>query len=360
MNKRLLYCFLLCIFAVQANAQITIGLSDVPAIGERWTNLNDGNSLPGLTITPGGANQSWDYSSGWVVSDTTFIEYVSPSGLTGAGFFPTATIASVSVNPSNPTLQFNQFFSTANNTWDYLGLYGNAGFFTINIAANNATVFPLPLTYGYSATKTVMMTSVILYDVSFGLPASKEVAYETIQYECDAWGTLTTPAETASVLRLKQTTVARVDSTFLDSTGTGTNFIFDSVDNTLPSAVDYSFFKNGPGSALLAVSAEISTGEITYNNYLDNSITALENVSPRTASMYPNPASGMVHFVTSGNTNATLQLVDMMGRSVFTYNLNGVDNLTFPTTSFENGLYSYRVVDANGKIINTGKLLIQN
>lgn len=344
-----------------ANAQITISSNDLPSIGERWVLINDNASLPGTIVSAPGGNQTWDFSTGWNIADTTVMEFVSPFSAPNAADFPTATIAGLFYNTSDPFNTNYQFMEQTSNSWNALGLGISAGFYDLSLNISNGVIIPYPLTYGFTGNYTVRQTSVFIYN-GLPIPAQMNVMVENIRYECDGWGSLTVPSGTYNALRLKRVTLSRTDSTFVDTSGTGNNFVFSSVSSELPDKHEYNFYKDGPGTLIMTMEADTATGEIELGSYTDNgAFSAITRPDNKDAiSLFPNPANAILNFKTSGHTNAELQLVDSYGKVVFSYRLSGVDNVTISTEGFANGLYICRLVDSNGAVVKNGRVLIQH
>jgi len=68
---------ILILAPMASEAQITITQADFPAINERWVHFHDVHG--GQTITAGGANMIWDYTSSFTVADTFITLFQSPS-----------------------------------------------------------------------------------------------------------------------------------------------------------------------------------------------------------------------------------------------------------------------------------------
>jgi hypothetical protein len=73
---------------------------------------------------------------------------------------------------------------------------------------------------------------------------------------------------------------------------------------------------------------------------------------------FPNPTSGNITFQFSGDvSNTTIELFDPLGREV--QNQKITDNyFTISIIGYSSGIYFYRI-DKDGKIINTGKLIVE-
>ena len=73
------------------------------------------------------------------------------------------------------------------------------------------------------------------------------------------------------------------------------------------------------------------------------------------AKAYPNPASSKLHFnISDKMVGQTIQVINVLGSEVLSYELlNARDALD--VSSLQTGIYLYRIVDKNDKIIMTGK-----
>lgn len=91
------------------------------------------------------------------------------------------------------------------------------------------------------------------------------------------------------------------------------------------------------------------------NYYSEQSTTAINNLNPEFAAVYPNPASGEIRVITADSPNALLQLINIQGRIVLSQNVT--NNETISLEGINNGLYIYRLI-LDGKA-TTGKLVVQ-
>jgi photosystem II stability/assembly factor-like uncharacterized protein len=86
-----------------------------------------------------------------------------------------------------------------------------------------------------------------------------------------------------------------------------------------------------------------------------NSISTLNQGS---VSVYPNPNKGVFRMMNSEPEITNLEVYNVLGEMVYSKMLNiGVNQ--FNMTSEENGVYLYRVLSKTGKLLGTGKLVIQ-
>ena len=357
MKKSLL--ILLLFSTLDIRAQITLNSSNVPPIGTNYTTVRHNNSsLPGLIISAGGPSQTWNYSSGWILNDTSFNAVVSPSGLPQSNLYPNSNLVFVNTSdPANPSYGYATSTATGIRVD---GFYSLSSFGTYRANYEGYTFLDLPMTYGSVFNYSGKISLVFIGSTIAQKVISRETGTKTI----DAWGSLTTPKTTyPSVLRMKQEILTKVDSTFIDATGSG-NFVFSSTNSSLPTTNDYKFYANLPFPEVLTLRANKATGQITYNTYLDNTIVAAVNeteLNKRPAgSFYPNPASGMLHFSKTSPLVSKMELVNLSGQVVFTYGMADLDQLSIATERFANGFYTWRLLNAEGAVLQAGKVLVKN
>jgi hypothetical protein len=77
-------------------------------------------------------------------------------------------------------------------------------------------------------------------------------------------------------------------------------------------------------------------------------------------SVYPNPASSTVHVtIDDYMTGSTIALYDLTGSRVMTEVLTAARS-SMPITSLANGVYLYRILDRNARLVNSGKVVIEH
>jgi hypothetical protein len=311
-------------------------------------------------MSAGGGNQTWNFANGWMVTDTSVYQYVNVSTLPHASSFPNANLG---VNISSPIGDLEGFMLSSASGLFLEGFYTEIpGLVEISTQNSNTVVVPLPLTYGATFNYAQRTVSVVIYNPLFMTPAEKTTTTEQISYICDAWGTLTTPSQTANVLRLRSHITGSVDSVFTDATFTGNNFVFDNT-TTYPAETeyDYVFLRNGPSAYLMSCSVDIATGTITYNDYLASGTVSVPELANSVQTMaYPNPANDMLNIRLKGQGVSQFKMFDSSGREAFAYDVNGVDHLSFSTSQFNNGLYVYFLYNSDGQIVGSSKVVVQH
>jgi hypothetical protein len=351
--KKITFLFLSLLLVRSSFAQITLTQADLPVIGESLTSHFDYSSSPSQLISSPGGNQVWDFSSGWNVAGSVDINYVSPSSLDGAANFPNSTIGFLFGNTSS-------FLQSTSSGMFLEGQYTNIpGTGTIIEHHLNDVAIVVPLSYGSNYTFSRTSSRVEIYSSS---PALKRVIIESGNVECDAWGTLTTPSLTANSLRLRETINQTIDSAFVDSSGTGNNFVVSSVYvRGFQGSYSYTFYKQAPQIMMMAIEADSASGVITLEEYYDQSGSGLD-VLTETPSLrvYPNPVKDLLHFRNEKQVEAQLYLYDSSGKECWNYNLSGIQDLTVSSDKFSNGVYFYRLIGRSGNVLASGKVSVQH
>ena len=106
---------------------------------------------------------------------------------------------------------------------------------------------------------------------------------------------------------------------------------------------------NGNNIYYLSLSNYISSGTTTAVSEIDNS----------TASVYPNPASELIHFDMSKQYNSvSIQLYDITGKMVNSVSFNKTQEMVMDINRFSPGIYFYKLI-TDGKLLKTERIVIQ-
>jgi len=344
---------ILILAPMASEAQITITQADFPAINERWVHFHDVHG--GQTITAGGANMIWDYTSSFTVADTFITLFQSPSVVPSSwsALYPNATRVLYS-----PVDSFAEFFKANTTGFYYDGNYcGSVRFPQYATFSPEELILPAPFTYNSSRLNPYK--EVIFYSGS-GV-AYKDIYSSQQQFTADAWGNLTTPAGNfANTLRVKQVLLTS-DSSFVDTTG-GTNYVFENLSGP-SSSFEYDWYKNGTGTLIMTLLSDPGSFPFAYEGdyYDDNSHVGIsENSVPASSVVaYPNPATtGFVNFNIANSESETITIFNALGVVIKKVPIEGANKLRFSTDYFTSGAYLYTVCDKNGTVIQSDRFLI--
>ncbi len=104
----------------------------------------------------------------------------------------------------------------------------------------------------------------------------------------------------------------------------------------------------------------VNEGNSRQNNSNVSAFSTTEKNSLGKTKVYPNPAGSTITFNVEKLQviNPVLQIVTPKGQTIYTEKLKEV-NQTIPVAAWASGIYSYNII-SNGKIIDTGKFMVQH
>jgi hypothetical protein len=167
-----------------------------------------------------------------------------------------------------------------------------------------------------------------------------------------ATGTMSLPSATFN-------SVIRVTTTFSIS------FVIQGIPGTANRVLNEYYSLNHSKYPILAIDestlAGLGTSTQTFitlqNNY--QVLGVKENGSDLTVNVkaYPNPASDILHFVSDGLAAKNIYIYDATGKQIENQTMiNGSYNLN--TGNYPNGLYIYKVTDADNRALKTGRVTV--
>jgi hypothetical protein len=305
-----------------------------PVIGEKFTLVNFYDSEAGS----GGSNQTWNFPISVLdIQDTTQAMVVPPSQTPFANQFSSANIA------FNYDSVFYQYYKTGS-AYSRLG-FGIVDSFTQESFAYSDAQDELrfPLNSG-----TNYQDSYLLQKSQFGF-SYKEIG--KLRVFADGWGTITTPAATYSnVLR-----VVYIDSSMTIFSQPGQS------DTSHTVIKSYRWYAANFHLPVFTIDSVFDEGEepIVEGSFLLNaSTTGIEDISPVSFQVLPNPADDFVTIQTSEENEKIISLFDVWGRELHSQHTHQLHT----RLSLENlraGCYIIRVSDANTKHFADRKVIKQ-
>jgi hypothetical protein len=209
------FTILLAGLAVHQVQSQTITSANLPIIGEAWIEFIDATG--GLvTITAGGAGQTWNYGTSFNVADTSAFLFESPNNA--------PAIMNASINFPNANLTVNEFledtslsvyiYSTDFYKTNATGLYIDGLVFAAPPGYwfkrdYNPDLLIIPVPFALNDTRANNALYQQQYTVNLGPPVGlvteNHKSYTIQDFVADATGTLTTPLGTFNnVLRIKE------------------------------------------------------------------------------------------------------------------------------------------------------------
>ena len=339
---------LLLALAVEVSAQITINQADMPTAGIKITMLQDSSG----NLSPQNASasaQTWNYST-LVSSQTNTYVFLSPSATKYASHFTTANLADSLVYAPG----YNYFSSTANS-------YSETGFVT-TLYGYTAGVslhpffeqIPFPATYGttdggISNGDTLMAVNILVYDSA---RVKGSVFYsDTI----DAFGVMTTPYGTDSVIRQKHYD-DNIDSVFVHST---LSHMWSLYTTRVTKNYQYRWYAKGIPYYFALMQMNSTNTKDSLVQWFKGSTVGINEISHSVFTrVYPNPCKTEITFSCSSQEAKQITVFDITGRQLFTQEIkNGI--LTMNTSAYSTGMYFYRVSDISGNMLDRGKFIVQ-
>jgi hypothetical protein len=134
---------------------------------------------------------------------------------------------------------------------------------------------------------------------------------------------------------------------------------------SIGNTVDVFYYKDGePGNTFQPTGNPDAPGPYdVIHTPQPNPFSSIAETSVATqVSVFPNPASSVlnVEFTLSSTQEVTLQMADVLGKTAYTNQINGVagsNNLTIGLRNMSSGIYTLNIVSANG--VATEKVVIK-
>ncbi len=357
MKKTILFLSAFGIATLGADAQITITTADVAVPTTTLYQATD--TLPTISVGAAGTNQIWNMTGlATNFTDTlTFLSYASaPNPL-----FSTSNLVVKQGWQNN--------YAYAVNNASSVSIIGNAG--TFNLMGTNVNVnqsftpeeklADFPFTYTSNFVNTYRTFSKFYFGqtvMGFQIDSIRDHSTTVKTVVVDAWGTLTTPLGTYSVIRSKETKIVHdtIDGYIIifPPFGGWQNAVSTSADST----TSYTWWANGLGFSLATATMD-STGGVKRVQWLmdQTSVGINEYTNSSIENVYPNPAQNEINILADASKQKSVEVFDVTGRFVAAYSITS--NLTnINTTDYCNGMYLFNLVGKNNTIDNRGKFTI--
>ncbi len=337
-----IYAALILLSPLLSVAQITVTSADFPAIGTTTIFAND--TSYNAALTPGGANQVWNYSSLQnQLQDTS--AFTTTTGTPYIAQFPTANIATYS--SANGYTYF-----TSNTTGFYLNGKSD-GTVANTLKFNPALMYvPAPFTYQDMHTDNAR----IQVDSTVGAYDIRYVHHVQSTFEGDGFGSLQLPNATyANTLRIKIIEIS-YDSNYYAPAGTGNYALLLASASRI---VHYRWIRNGNPGFLFGIEADSAGTTATSASYILSATVGLPQIDSPTGSLqvFPNPANDKVHVLLPELLHSvTLTITDEQGRMVEQLNRSKND-LWLDVSRYTAGWY---LISADSDVLHyTTKLLVK-
>lgn len=320
--------------SLSANAQITIGSSDMPSAGSSYV-LSNAGLLDGIDFTETGAGYTWDFGAMSSTGQTTR----TYSNISSAPFtyqflfnnpFDQAHLASYTIETegfSVAQVSFENFYEFYKNSNDDFRIVGYGA--TVNSLPVPAQTNPTDVIYDFPLEFGNTNESYSEWPISIPTIGSY-LLKQTRSYEVDGHGTLILPNGTYECLRVKMD-IAANDSLYIEALGFGFSIPRNST--------EYHWLATGEGVPVLR--AVYNLGFASQVTYLDTPDNVSEIATPD-FQVYPTVANDLVYASNSLNQTMDVRIYSLSGQLVMQQSNARILNVS----SFSNGMYVVELTTA--------------
>ena len=378
--KTIILSGLAFLFAISVQAQISITDAYFPSAGDTLKTAFDG--MPsGIIVNPvgGSVDQTWNFNS--VQGTSREIVYYPASEGDASDQFPSADLHT-KLNPVG-----EMYYKKSPSSFEWLGYQGidpvNLGIALLVKLDPTLIERRAPLNFlDFGNTDSAVLLPFAASDIPGGILDSLPVTPDSIRLRIaidrtsivDGWGKLTIPGGTYDVLREKQIEEREtlmdikigsgpfaqwIDITDVISGGFGEFLGKDTI-------TTYTFYNDLEKEAISVVTVDNLDNDLVESvEYKDNGVqTSLRYVDTGKPDLiaYPNPAIDdiRIDFLNLPSSTYTLKIYNILGIVVMEkkYAISGDRSEKINLTSLRKGTYLYSLINENGKIISTKRLMI--
>ncbi len=363
--KKLLVGLSLCLGIFSASAQITITTADIATPGQVLHQATDSFPTTIAIGTASATSQVWNMAAlGQNAHDTlSFLNYSSA---------PNANFSSANLVIKEGWQ--NNYAYTINNSSSIqtLGLTGTLtllGYPTAITDKDNASELLVNFPYTYNSTFTNNYRTYAKFPFGHNVTVSGFTVlidslrdHSTVKKTAivDAFGTLTTPLGTYTVIRSKETKITHdtVDAYYAFPITPSWHL---NAQTSADSTTIYNFWANGLGYILASATMD-STGAVKRVSWLQSAPVGVgikEVTESNNELVFPNPAQNEINFVADASQQKAIQIFDVTGRLIDIITITN-NQTTINTSNYANGMYRYNIIGKDNSILNKGKFTIIN
>ena len=355
MKKQLLFMVACSLAALTASAQITITTADIETPNHVVYQAND--TLPTISIGNASATtQTWTMT-GLAQHATDTLNFIPYAWQPNANF-PTSNIVIKQGSANQYAFGLNDA-----NGFSFLGNGGTANIMGTNVTVNQINTpaeklatFPFTMNSGFTnnyISRAKFYFGQTIQGLQVDSVRFKSIVHKTVSV--DAFGSLTTPLGTFSVIRSKETKVT-TDSAdaYIVLFGFGT---WNNVQASADSTTTYTWWANTVGFPLVTATMDSAGAVKRVAWLLQTPSLGINEYSSGAENVYPNPAQNEINFVADAANQKSVQIFDITGRLVDSFLIT--ENVsTLNTSAYANGLYTYSILGKDNSIISRGKFSI--
>lgn len=352
MKKQLLPLIFLCLTTITFG-QIVITNNDLAGAGTSVILAYDTLPDPGIVPGDSGPNKVWDFTNVTAHILDTF-HLVMPSATPYADEYPEANFASISAE--DDTVAVFSYMIRNNDMLSSTGtaIQGGEEALMFLHTEPSEILLDFPVTYGDSYNENYL-TNIILESPEPGADSIRMKTDIDKETHVDAWGTLSIPIGTYSVLR-QRVDELRVDSIFIK--------LFDSwmfVAASQDSATYYSWWTNNSeiGFDLFSMDTDYGTGEVRGASFINSFPTGIEQPNQLTFNAYPNPFSHVLNIDFEKNQTGELIILNQYSQAVHRQQISKQKAIQLDLSALPSGVYLCTLRTHTGETICLTKAIKQ-
>lgn len=350
MKKSLFLIIVASFFSVAVKGQITITSSSMPGSGDtlRYSTSNPA----GVVYAPTGTNYFWDYSN-LVMLRQDLYEYKAATATPYAFYFLGLNKYGLKVADSIGAGTF-KFYNVYNFYQKTSALFKTEG---IGFKYNN-----IPLAGYYSDDDELYQFPLNYLDrdsstYAFSVSIGTGISYAQRGYrinEVDGWGSIKTPFDSVSCLRLISTSYG-IDSINFNGIG----FSFPNIQRS------YKWLSTTQKIPILEISGQYQNNNFTpnqvrYRDIYRTNVGLNTTQTPAESVIYPNPTNGLFTVYLNENKSGTMNIADLTGKLVYsTACTTGKNSIDLNALNLSKGVYFISVLDESKTIVLQKKLVIE-
>ncbi|MFN6039259.1 MAG: T9SS type A sorting domain-containing protein [Bacteroidota bacterium] len=349
MKSFLLLTLVLLFTSAQAQAPITITSANMPSSGDtiRYSTANP----QGINTSLTGANVFWNFDTLQYLNQDIY-KYKSSLQTPYAFYFLGLNQYGLKIADTLGfgTFQFLDFYSFFNKTSSAFSAEGTGfkyqGIPLASQYSDDDEIFTFPLNFGDHDSTTFSVTTALGGTISY-----IQKGYRI--NDVDGWGIIKTPFDSVKCIRVVSTAYGSDSINF-----NGFGFSFPNVQRS------YKWLSLTEKIPVLEISGQFFNGSFTANQvrYRDNYQALVSSINytreNEKIKFFPNPAKDEIYLVNENMAGFYLELYNIIGELTFKIKLS--DNLNrIDISNLESGLYQSKLINQSGKLISTGKIVIE-
>jgi hypothetical protein len=350
------FTFCLCIIgflSFSIKAQILLNATDHPVSGEVWIGV--GSEQDTLATPTLGANQTWNYASVPLFTETS--ELVFGSGAGQGNIYPFGQVDLVGRLGSFGDSVFVGFETKTNGLFIKGQSSSNPGNgFSFDTHTPSECLIPFGLAINQTYTQNGLSVSEFQGAGAEGTRSQIKSRYSK-RITLVGFGSLTTPVlQTSPALLFRERYISE-DSIFQEQTpGAGLEFSSFRVDTSY----SYIFTKKGPGMVAAFFNLDSASGVCTSGEfYSPSQVVSLKSNLGEALGVFPNPSSFSQALYLQVPEDSKVSVVDMAGRQVQALDVKAETSTVIRWENPIPGIYMLEAKSASGKVLLRQKLVRQ-